>query len=300
MIHQFDINGRDKVEVAILRLKTFEPPEGYYLAFSGGKDSVVCKALCDMAGVKYDAHYNITSVDPPELVQFVKTFPDVTMDRHHWKEDGKTHKAGDPITMWNLISEKTMPPTRLARYCCQHLKEHGGDGRMTITGVRWAESANRRNNQGEIVVFKPSDEMLESEDFFLNSQGGTVLVNDNEESRKMVENCYKLRKTLVNPIIDWTNDEVWEFIKEYNVAYCSLYDEGFSRLGCVGCPLGGGSAQKRGFERWPKIKNAYLKAFERMLKNMDTSRTTTWKSAEDVMTWWVNKKAESDDSVPIG
>lgn len=56
----------DKVKVAIERIKAFEPAEGYWLAYGGGKDSVVCKALCDMAGVKYQAHYSCTSVDPPE------------------------------------------------------------------------------------------------------------------------------------------------------------------------------------------------------------------------------------------
>lgn len=33
---------KSKVEKSIERLKAFEPKEGYYLAFSGGKDSVVC------------------------------------------------------------------------------------------------------------------------------------------------------------------------------------------------------------------------------------------------------------------
>ena len=77
MIGQLNVYGNDKVQTAIKRLQTFEPPEGYYLAFSGGKDSVVVKALADMANVKYDAHYALTSVDPPELVHFVKSFNDV-------------------------------------------------------------------------------------------------------------------------------------------------------------------------------------------------------------------------------
>ena len=46
----------DKVELAIRRLKGFEPPEGYYVAFSGGKDSQCIYHLCKMAGVKFDAH----------------------------------------------------------------------------------------------------------------------------------------------------------------------------------------------------------------------------------------------------
>ena len=62
----------DKVEIAIKWLKAFEPQEGYYVAFSGGKDSQCVYHLCKMAGVKFDAHYNVTSVDPPELVRFIK------------------------------------------------------------------------------------------------------------------------------------------------------------------------------------------------------------------------------------
>ena len=99
MIHQFDLNGYDKVEKAIMRLRTYEPPEGYYLCFSGGKDSVVIKALADMAGVKYDAHYAVASVDPPELVRFIKDkHPDVAFNIPKDKE-------GKPITMWSLIAK---------------------------------------------------------------------------------------------------------------------------------------------------------------------------------------------------
>ena len=137
---------QDKVRMSIERLKAFEPPEGYYLAFSGGKDSVTCKALLDMAGCKYDATYRVTSVDPPELVRFIKdVHPDVV--REVPRDDN-----GKPITMWNLIPKKLMPPTRLVRYCCAALKEGGGDGRMTVTGVRWAESTNRKRNQGLVTI----------------------------------------------------------------------------------------------------------------------------------------------------
>jgi len=138
----------EKVKASIERLKAFEPKngEGYYLAFSGGKDSVVCKHLMGLAGVKYDATYRVTSVDPPELVRFIKEkHPDVRREIPHDKD-------GKPITMWNLIPKEGYPPTRIARYCCAKLKESGGDGRMTVTGVRWAESTNRADNAGIVIV----------------------------------------------------------------------------------------------------------------------------------------------------
>lgn len=145
MLEQLNIYGRDKVEQAIKRLRDYEPEDGYYLAFSGGKDSVTIKALADMAGVKYDAHYQVTSIDPPELVQFVKTFDDVSMDIPRDK-DGKAW------TMWRLIVEKRIPPTRVARYCCLYLKEHGGTGRFKVTGVRHAESTKRKNRGGCRII----------------------------------------------------------------------------------------------------------------------------------------------------
>lgn len=280
MIHQLNIYGKDKVQVAIDRLKLYEPPEGYYLAFSGGKDSVVIKALADMAGVKYDAHYSVTSVDPPELVEFVKTFDDVAFEIPR-DQDGK------PITMWNLIPRKKMPPTMKVRYCCKALKEDQSNGRMTITGVRWAESVNRKNNQGEVTVVKSPDKkkLVESGNFTATNRGGVVLNNDNEESRKMIERCYQRSKVVVNPIIDWLDTDVWEFIHEYNIPYCKLYDEGFKRLGCIGCPMGSHRVDE--LERYPKFKQAYLNAFRRMLDNRGEKQEYSWKNADEVFDWWV-------------
>lgn len=141
------------VQLAIERLKNFEPPEGYFVAFSGGKDSQCIYHLCEMAGVKFDAHYSVTSVDPPELVRFIReNYPSVTMEIPR-------DKNGEPITMWNLIPKKLMPPTRLARYCCSTLKEREGEGRVTVTGVRWAESNNRKENQGIAVIPSKSQKL---------------------------------------------------------------------------------------------------------------------------------------------
>ena len=114
----------DKVAIAIQRIKSFEPKEGYYVAFSGGKDSCVVLDLVKRAGVKFDAHYNLTTVDPPELVRFIK-------DNHPEVEINKP-----PKSMWRLIEENGMPPIRQMRYCCKILKEGGGERRHVITGVR--------------------------------------------------------------------------------------------------------------------------------------------------------------------
>ena len=289
MIHQLDFNGKDKVEKAIMRLQSYEPPEGYYLCFSGGKDSVVIKALADMAKVKYNAYYRVTSVDPPELVHFIKEkHPDVIFE---YPRD----KGGNRITMWNLIPQKKMPPTRLARYCCAYLKESGGGGRLKITGVRWAESNRRKISHGEATImdkkaYKIAEQEYSDIAYKITPQGGVALPLDNRENAKMVEMCYRTHSTTINPIIDWSDDEVWEFIKEYKVPYCELYDKGYKRLGCIGCPMAGEKGQKAEFKQYPKYKQLYLLAFKNMLKTMnDANLITTWNTAEDVMKWWLKE-----------
>ena len=288
----------DKVQIAIERLRTFEPPEGYYVAFSGGKDSQCVYHLCKMGGVKFDAHYAITSVDPPELVRFIKThYPDVKMEAQHYSDGKPEHYYPDgrpkPITMWSLIADHTLPPTRKVRYCCKHLKEPGGEGRIVVTGVRWAESVNRKATHG-VVRFrgKPKGTAKIAEEigaeYKLNKHGDVIMNDDNDANRRMVEQCYRTRKTMVNPIVDWTDDDVWDFLNGLGVEHCSLYDEGFTRLGCIGCPLAGSKNMLRDFERWPKYKDNYIRAFQRMIDNhprkikiLDPNTDTKFKLYDD-------------------
>jgi phosphoadenosine phosphosulfate reductase len=257
----------DKVKIAIDRLKTFEPPEGYYLAFSGGKDSIVIHQLAIESGIKFDAHYNLTTIDPPELVVFIKAkYPNVIIDK-------------PKLTMWQLIVQKRMPPTRKVRYCCESLKEHGGVGRYTITGVRWAESVRRKNTRHGIELQHKNVEKRRYSD-------------DNDEGRMMLENCIKKSKVSINPIIEWQDEDVWEFIRSRNLEYCKLYDEGYKRLGCIGCPNSGTAGMLRDFERYPTYKQNYLKAFERMLdKRERDGLKRMFRTAEDVMKWWISGKS---------
>ena len=284
---------KEKVAASIQRIQNFEPPEGYWLAFSGGKDSVVCKALMEMAGVKYETHYRLTSVDPPELVRFIKQqHPDVHIDLPRYSDTEKDERfRGKQITMWNLIVKKAFLPTRIARYCCAELKEDAGDGRLCVTGVRWAESTARKKSQGIATVVDDSvaDDYRDDDNFRSTPRGGVVLVNDNDDSRRAIENCYKRGKVTLNPIIDWTDSDVWSFIRDTKTPYCSLYDEGFTRLGCIGCPMATQKWREREFSRWPKYKDAYMRAFEKMLTELK-NKGKPWKrgeTAQDVFNWWM-------------
>ena len=168
MLVEYTLFGiKDKVKTAIERLKMFEPADGYFLAFSGGKDSQCIYHLAKMAGVRFTAHYSHTTVDPPELVYFMrKQYPDVIFNY-------------PKLSMWQLIVQKRFPMTRHRRYCCSVLKEQDGKGRTLVTGIRWAESPRRKNTRG----------LLEVNSYKKDIRDKILLHSDNDEARKMVENC---------------------------------------------------------------------------------------------------------------
>ena len=283
------ILGRiDKVQVAIDRLQTFEPKNegGYYLAFSGGKDSQCIYHLAKMAGVKFDAHYNVTTIDPPELMRFIKKeYPDVIWE-YPVDADGKR------TCMWNIIEENGMPPTPKHRYCCQILKENGGTGRVVVTGVRWDESVSRRKSHGVVDLRTSSKKIIQNQlntniAADINDHGSLVFLDDNEETRKIAEYCYQKKRVTVNPIIDWDEEDVWEFLNEVvKVPHCCLYDDGLTRLGCVGCPLAGAEQMLKDFNRWPRYRELYVKAFDRLIAKTGV-KTQGVNTGEDLMHWWI-------------
>lgn len=272
----------EKEKRAIQYLRSFEPEEEpYYLCYSGGKDSDAIRILAQLAGVKHECKHNLTTVDAPETVRYVREMI------------GKENISYPKESMWQLIVRKGMPPTRIARYCCETLKEHGGEGRLKITGVRWDESRKRKENAGIVRVIgkeKTMQKKLKNDEVNFRStpMGGVVLSTDNAKERRFVEYCYRTTNTTINPIVDWTNEDVWEFLHHYGCESNPLYQYGNNRIGCIGCQLSGRKQMKAELAKYPKYKEAYIRAFDRMLeKRKADGLPTEWISGEQVMRWWV-------------
>lgn len=270
------------MDKAVERLKlAAQMSETYYqkpliVTTSGGKDSDVCLALAKIAGINYEVQHNHTTADAPETVYHVRdTFRRLELDGVQCTINWPTYK-GSPVTMWSLIPQKLMPPTRLVRYCCDVLKEGGGAGRMITTGVRWSESVKRKNSRG-IYETMPSDRKKK-----------ITLNNDNEDARQLFENCKLKAKRVCNPIVDWTDQDVWDFVSFAKVPVNVLYGCGFSRVGCIGCPMAGKQGRMTEFTKWPTYQRSYTRAFEEMLKQRrERGINTEWETGMDVFHWWM-------------
>lgn len=278
----------DKEQQAIERLRlAAEMSETYYdgapliVTTSGGKDSDVCLRIAKAAGIRYEVQHNHTSADAPETVYHVReTF-------RRLEEQGIKCTVNYPVykgrraTMWNLIPQKLMPPTRIVRYCCSILKEQGGKERMITTGVRWAESAKRKNGRG---IYEKIDR---------NKRKNIILTNDNDDTRKLFEDCRIKAKRVCNPIIDWTDRDVWDYIEAEQIEVNPMYGCGFHRVGCIGCPMAGSKGMQFEFARYPKYRGMYIRAFDHMIEElirrgkMDGLRCMGT-TGMDVFHWWVD------------
>ena len=277
------MNGRLKVleKTAIERFKAFEPEDGYYLAYSGGKDSDVIKILAQLAGVKFEAVHNLTTVDAPETVQYIKSQPDVRID---YPEK----------SMWRLIQDKLLPPTRIVRYCCSEFKEKGGQGKIKVTGVRWSESVRRKQSAAVInVIGKPKTMQKTATemgvDFQVSNQNGLIMNDDNDINRRFVEHCYRTAAILFNPIVDWLDNDIWDFLGYYGCKSNPQYQCGFKRIGCIGCPMAGKHRYTE-FRLYPIYYQNYIRAFDRMIaRRKEKGLETEWENGEEVMKWWLGE-----------
>lgn len=217
---QTTLSGKTLIEISIERIREHEPPEGYFLAFSGGKDSIVCYRLCEMARVKFTAHYAVTTIDPPAVTKFIREeYPQVIRDYPSYK--------GERTNFYNLVIRKGLP-NRKVRWCCSVLKEQAGEkGSSVILGVRAAESAKRANRP-----------------VYQEREG----------------------KFILNPIIDWSDTDVWDFIRSQNLKYPSVYDEGFKRVGCIMCPLACRARRIKEYEKYPQHVRALEIAVDKHLE----------------------------------
>lgn len=278
---EYTLDGKqDKVKIAIERIKAFDPLTNghmdapYYVAYSGGKDSDVIRILFGLANVRHDLVHNHTTVDAPETVRYIRSIPSMQI-------------SYPDISMWELIVKKKIPPTRLMRYCCEHLKERGGAGRFVVTGVRWKESTARAKRRGSVEAMNNG-----------RDNNRIILNADNNQHRKLIESCTSKSKFMLNPIVDWTDDDVWEFLHAHGCNSNPLYACGFKRVGCIGCPMAGSNGMIKAFELYPKYKANYIRAFEKMLKerNIREMPSNNWNTGEDVYNWWIasDKKSKCD------
>lgn len=239
-----------KAEPLALR---YNPSDGFYLAFSGGKDSQCLYHVAQFAGVRFKAHFSPTTVDPPQLIRFIRaTYKDVAFN--------KVTKS-----IYQAAVEKKILPTMRVRWCCAEFKEKSGAGNVVLTGVRHQESVKRsKRNEVEVSGHKFSGDV----DTFSQWQEQQIrkkykhLNQDQFAEAKQTEvRCIGGKdKIIISPLLDWTERDVWDFLNGMQIPHCSLYDNGYRRIGCILCPMSQYKHKVREIHDFPYVKEKWLQA----------------------------------------
>jgi phosphoadenosine phosphosulfate reductase len=279
---QLDGTIYDKSAIAIERIRAMAPIAdrlfgGFTVMVSGGKDSSVITDLAIRSGEKIKFETSWTGIEYPETVYFLRR------EQKRLREAGYSFefiiprdKDGKQITMWKLI-EKAGFPNRHIRFCCKYLKENTGGDSYCILGIRWAESVKRKNSR---YIHEQASRNIAKREIMTN--------NDNLAVRRMTEVCMKKNKYTLNPIIEWSDDEVWQYIREQELPYNSLYDRGHKRVGCIGCPMVNNKKELENNPRWAAL---YKRSAERYLDKKTAKCGVLHGSLTNIDTyweWWVN------------
>lgn len=238
-----------------------QPDVGFHVGFSGGKDSQVVLELVKMACVKYRAVYNVTTNDPADNVRFIKTYyPNVEF-------------SVPEESYFQLIAKKGLP-TMFNRWCCARFKETSGVGSVVLTGVRREES-RKRAKYDEISQWARSKKDKKAIDI-----------------DKMEENEFRCvggkDKFMVYPILEWTEEDIWVFIRMRELPVNPCYDS-HKRVGCVFCPFARSEEIKAYCGKHPRLKEAFIHAIERYMERVGEKGKLS--AAEDYFEWWISHEA---------
>lgn len=303
------MNLTDKIKEAERTLKVAAEMSDYYyhapliICYSGGKDSDVLLNIAKncLPVTAFEVLNSHTTVDAPETVYHIrKVFKECEAQGIKATVKLPRDKNGHLISMWSLIEKHHTPPTRIIRYCCRELKETTTPNRMVALGVREDESASREGRDSFSVR---APRMSEAEHrstghafamFRLDQYGG-----EDAYQCELIKACKENKDTIVNPIYKFTDDEVWQYLREFGIETNPLYSKGYKRVGCVGCPLGGYKSMKKGLADYPKYKDNYIRAFDRMIKSRrQKGMKCNFNNGKEVLRWWVGddpKQVTFDD-----
>ena len=249
----------------------YDANDGFFLAFSGGKDSQALYHVAKWGGVKFKAHMNFTSIDPPQVIRFVRTqYPDVV-----------THAPEKSI--FALAVDRGILPSMRIRWCCADLKETAGAGKVTLIGIRKQEST-RRAKRHEVEVsnrqFSGSlDEFEVWQKEQIEKKEQKLIRKMQKEGKKVNEDEFSLQtdnevrcingkdSILISPIFEWTEQDVWYFLNEVvKVPHCELYDQGYKRIGCILCPMSQYKQKVKEMKDFPHVKRGWIKAIKEIRK----------------------------------
>lgn len=259
----------EKIEESISLIKKGEQlalslnPDGYFVGFSGGKDSQVLLDLVRQSGVKYKAYYSVTTNDPPDNVYFIRQhYPDVIFLQNH-------------VNLYRHIAQKGAP-TIFHRWCCKIFKEGAGAGYVVLTGVRREESKKRKKY--------PTIDVRSNRKEHANRTAPYTIEGFIQAQHQCIKGQDKI---MIYPIAEWTSTDIWVYIAKKHLPVNPCY-ENTGRVGCMFCPYSSPEQIEFYEHKYPKFYQLFIFNLETYLKKRGGDDYLC--SVQEYYDWWKSGK----------
>ena len=279
--------------------------ENVAISFSGGKDSTVLMHIVREMYPNIMAFFVDTGLEYPEIRQFVKTFDNVEILRPRMRFDEVVKQYGYP-----LISKEVSN--------CIYWGKRGSKSRLERLNGTWLD-ANGEKSIYNKEKYKP----LLDVDFMISDRCCGIMKKETAHKLKKAQivatmadeslmrfsgwlktGCNAFNNNKSMPMSFWTEQDVLQYIKAYNIPICKVYGDivavdkfgleynsliadcgatlkcsGCQRTGCIFC--GFGAHLEKGETRFERLKRTHPRQYEYCMYGGGYDSDGLWKPTKE-------------------
>lgn len=271
-----------KIEITKQRIREWYEAWGgqVYVSFSGGKDSTVLLHIARSLYPEIKAVFVDTGLEYPEIRDFIKTIDNVI-----WLK---------PKIPFTQVIEKYGYPI-VSKEQAQYIQQYRNAKSEKTKNTRWYGNKYGRGKISEKwkylidAPFKISEkccDVMKKAPFktFEKETGlkpiiGTMAAESSKRVQEYILygcNAFDAKRPIGKPLSIWSDTDIWNYIKHFNIPYSKIYDLGYTRTGCMFCLFGYHLSLLEKDDRLDRMKKTHPKQYNYCMERLGLNTVLEW------------------------